>query len=238
MLEKVERFLAKNAISPSDIMYITRENRQTVVTLSSGKREISYIPIKYIYEDLPVGAFLNITKGVVIGRKHIRSIDGGVYTMTDGTQFRGRVRTPGAHSYNGRIHSAGIRAGMLHDTHSLHSHFSILDNCPIPFCAVELVHDSTGRIIDYIFRYVNLAFAEFEQREIDQLADRSFYDVFSDRDSRWANYKEKVVDRGGFLEALDYDDEGVLRMKTINYEIRPGLVGCAVMSLGSKKDRK
>ncbi len=231
MLEKVERFLHKNNISPNDIVCITREGRQTVFSLSSGESRACYIPIRYIYEEMPVGMFLNITKGVVIGRKYIKSISGGIYTMTDGRAFRGRVRTAGAHSYNSRMHSAGISAGMLHDTHSLHNHFSILDKCPIPFCAVELVHDSAGRIIDYVFRYVNEAFAEFEGKRIDELCDRSFYDVFRDRDARWADYKDKVIDRGKYLEAFDYDENGELRMTTINYEIRPGLVGCAVIKM-------
>ena len=230
MLEKVERFLARNNIASDDIMYIIRDARQTVVTLCSGGQVSCYIPLKYIYDELPVGAFLNITKGVVIGRKHIKSIVGGVYTMNDGREFRGRVRTQGAHSYNSRVHSAGGSMGMLHDTRSMHGHFSILDSCPIPFCAVELVCDSTGRIVDYIFRYVNRAFADFEGKSIEQLSDRSYYSMFSDRDTRWVEYRDKMVEKDGYYELTHTDEQGNVLIRTMNYFIRPGLVGCVVLS--------
>ncbi len=229
MLGKAERFLAKNNIAPSDIMYITRENRQSVFALSCGKREVSYIPIKYIYELLPSGSFLNITKGVVINRRHISEIDGGMYIMSDGTRFRGRVRTPGAHSHNRRMHSAGITEGVFYDLN-----FGVLDNCPIPFCAVELVHDSTGRLIDYIFRYVNLAFADFERKSVDQLTGSAFYSVFSDRDSRWIDYEERREEKDGYFEVADKDEEGNEILRTMNYHIRPGLVGCAVINYKKK----
>ncbi len=238
MLDKVERFFEKNNVIPAQIMYVTREGRQTLLTLDGGRIADCYIPIKYIYGLLPVGSFLNITKGVLINRKYISTIEDGTYTMTDGRCFRGRVRTRGAHKYNSRMHASGNTGGMLHDSHSMHSHFSVLDNCPMPFCAVELIYDSTGRIVDFVFKYVNQAMADFEGKTREEMMDVSYYELFTDRDHKWLDMGKETIDRGAYLEANDYSERNGVYVRTFNYAIRPGLVGCVVQILDTKDGEK
>ncbi|MGN0097844.1 MAG: LytTR family DNA-binding domain-containing protein, partial [Candidatus Methanomethylophilaceae archaeon] len=103
MKEKVHIFFQKHGIETPDIVYVIRSDRKTVVHLEDGRAEGTYIALKDLFSVLPEDEFLHINKGTVVSKSHVVNVDRGVYLMSDGTSFQGRMRTPGEHSRNGAM---------------------------------------------------------------------------------------------------------------------------------------
>ena len=55
---------------------------------------------------------------------------------------------------------------------------SLLDDMPLAFCVIELVFNKDGRGVDFIFRYCNAEMANVEGVPVEEMLDRSFYEVF------------------------------------------------------------
>lgn len=156
MDKKVLKFLTRANIKPSDILYFIREERQTVVHLVNGETVSTYIPMKYLLAAMPKGAFLNITKGVVIAAGEIARIDGAVYTMRSGQQFLGRRRGAGEHKTNRtRLENRADAPGRV-VADSLELRFSGLDNSPLACCVIELVINGAGDGQAQVYRYIRL----------------------------------------------------------------------------------
>lgn len=185
MYQKAVKFLSKNNILPGDILYIKHNDRKTDVYIKNGKIISSYIPLKLLLGALPEGAFLNITKGVIISRYEIKSIKGNIYTLSDGTIFKGRVRGAGEHKANRKNLEKHRVAPSRISAETIKERFSVLDSSPIATCVIETVFNSAGHGVDFIYRYCNKALADLEKMTIDDMLDRSVYDIFKKINHRW-----------------------------------------------------
>ncbi len=185
MYQKAVRFLSKNNILPKDIIYIKHNDRKTDVHLKSGKIISSYLPLKLLLGALPAGAFVNITKGVVISRFEIKNIEGNIYTLSDGTVFKGRVRGAGEHKINRKSLEKHRVAPSRLSAETVKERFSVLDSSPLATCVIETVFNTAGHGIDFVYRYCNKSFADLEKMQIDDMLDRSVYDIFKMVNHRW-----------------------------------------------------
>ena len=188
MSYNVLRYFEQKKISISDIFYLTRQTPHTIITLSDGQRIATTIPIKEISLYLPKEDFVNISKGIVLRKNQIVHIsDEGIYTMTDGSEFQGRKRNLSQHK---QIRQA---LGLVKNTTAeekelpleLLDKCSILNDMPLAFCVIELVFDSAGHGVDFVFRYCNDEMAVVEGVPVSKMLNHSFYEVFENGDKKW-----------------------------------------------------
>lgn len=141
MKEKVQVFFHKHDIRTPDIAYVVRSDRKTVVHLNDGRVEETYIALKNIASVLPEDEFLHINKGTIVSKSHIVTVEKGVYLMSDGTFFQGRMRTPGEHTRNGMMvdNLRDRRKSLYTDNPS--EFFTVMDQLPLAFMVLEVVQD-------------------------------------------------------------------------------------------------
>ena len=107
MLNKCSNLFKKSGIEPKDIVYIKRDGRNNALHLVDGRVVHTYIPAKTVAAETADSAvMLNVNKGVYLAENYIVNINNGIYTMSDGASFKGRVRTPGEHKLNAERISA------------------------------------------------------------------------------------------------------------------------------------
>ncbi|MDO4204832.1 MAG: LytTR family transcriptional regulator DNA-binding domain-containing protein [Selenomonadaceae bacterium] len=197
-----KNYFVKHRIVPDNISYIYRRGPKSIVHLVDGRESENYHPLKNLMDDLPENKFWSINKSVIVAVAQVESIDRLTYTMKDGTTFLGRVRNAGEHNRNAKTLSrlaageteretgSGLRimpvnyepansvSGML-------KQFAIFDEMPIAFCIIELIFDKNGHGMDFVFRYCNKEMANLEGVPVEQMIDRSFYEVFRNGDPKW-----------------------------------------------------
>ena len=132
------------------------------------------------YSALPESEFLSISKGTVVCRSHIVDISkDGVYIMSDGRTFQGRKRGLSSHR---RLRTEIGLADTKPQPLSMLEKCSLLDDMPLAFCVIELVFNKDGRGVDFIFRYCNAEMANVEGVPVEEMLNRSFYEVFRNGD--------------------------------------------------------
>lgn len=62
---------------------------------------------------------------------------------------------------------------------------SIMDEMPLAYCVIELVFDEDGHGVDFIFRYCNKEMAVVEGVTVEEMLNRSFYEVFRNGGRKW-----------------------------------------------------
>lgn len=210
MSYNVLRYFEQKKISISDIFYLTRQPPHTIITLSDGQRIATTIPIKEISLYLPKEDFVNISKGIVLRKNQIVHIsDEGIYTMTDGSEFQGRKRNLSQHK---QIRQA---LGLVKNTTAeekelpleLLDKCSILNDMPLAFCVIELVFDSAGHGVDFVFRYCNDEMAVVEGVPVSKMLNHSFYEVFENGDKKWLVTYADVALNGTRHILHDYSPE-------------------------------
>lgn len=210
MSYNVLRYFEQKKISISDIFYLTRQPPHTIITLSDGQRIATTIPIKEISLYLPKEDFVNISKGIVLRKNQIVHIsDEGIYTMTDGSEFQGRKRNLSQHK---QIRQA---LGLVKNTTveekelplELLDKCSILNDMPLAFCVIELVFDSAGHGVDFVFRYCNDEMAVVEGVPVSKMLNHSFYEVFENGDKKWLVTYADVALNGTRHILHDYSPE-------------------------------
>ena len=210
MSYNVLRYFEQKKISISDIFYLTRQTPHTIITLSDGQRIATTSPIKEISLYLPKEDFVNISKGIVLRKNQIVHIsDEGIYTMTDGSEFQGRKRNLSQHK---QIRQA---LGLVKNTTAeekelpleLLDKCSILNDMPLAFCVIELVFDSAGHGVDFVFRYCNDEMAVVEGVPVSKMLNHSFYEVFENGDKKWLVTYADVALNGTRHILHDYSPE-------------------------------
>lgn len=229
MEKKIVNFFTKNKIQPTDILYLHRESRHTLVKLKDGRSLRATVPVKYFLAPLPDGEYLHITKGVIVCASGIVSIEGNVYTMSDGVQFTGRVRTAGTHKQNKkRLENHTLQSNQL-IAQTVFQQFSIMDRLPLPLSVIELVLDEDKHTIDFIVRYCNEAMAKYQGCFREELLDRSFNKLTESRFREWTLLYTEVA-MLGTSQAIDWVHPVTGNPHTIHlFQPAKGLCGCLIM---------
>lgn len=194
----MEKYLRRHDVLWTDIKYIVRENKKTNIYLTDGRVLETYNTVKAFLEVLPAKEFALINKGIVVAKRRIRSINQLMYTMDDGMEFMGRVRESGGHvknraEFNTSLKSKGVTRQKDMD---FMSSFAILDDYPLAFCVIEITFDEKQRGMDFIFRYCNKEMEILENRKIEEMVDKSFFDVFDNADKKWLSIYADVALNG------------------------------------------
>lgn len=228
-MSQPQSIFEKHNLNPDQILYIFHEGRKSIIRRKDGSSLPLYTPVYRILEALPESDFLSICKGVVVRRDNIVSITkSGQYTMTDGRVFQGRKRTMSTHR---RLSKELNRVSSHIDPEqklSLLEKCSLLDGMPLAFCVIELVFSEDGRGIDFIFRYCNPQMAVLEGVPVEQMIDRSFYEVFRNGDKKWLVSYADVALNGSQRIIHDYSPEINKNLTISCFQPEPGFCACVL----------
>ena len=225
-MTNLNTYFKKHALCAENILYIYRKDRKTVIQRSDGEEFALFIPVQSVLSALPESEFLSISKGTVVCRSHIVNIsDDGIYTMSDGRTFQGRKRDMSSHR---RLRTEiGLAKTKPHPLSMLEK-CSLLDDMPLAFCVIELVFNQDGHGIDFIFRYCNAEMANVEGVPVEEMLDRSFYEIFRNGDKKWLVAYADVALNGTKHTLHDYSPE-INKYLTIHcYQPEPGYCACVL----------
>ena len=225
-MTNLNTYFKKHGLCAENILYIYRKDRKTVIQRSDGEEFALFIPVQSVLSALPESEFLSISKGTVVCRSHIVNIsDDGIYTMSDGRTFQGRKRDMSSHR---RLRTEiGLAKTKPHPLSMLEK-CSLLDDMPLAFCVIELVFNQDGHGIDFIFRYCNAEMANVEGVPVEEMLDRSFYEIFRNGDKKWLVAYADVALNGTKHTLHDYSPE-IDKYLTIHcYQPEPGYCACVL----------
>lgn len=228
----LEKYFKKHQLKTEDILYIYRRNRKTVICCEWGVENVSVIPIHEILSFLPKDEFLSIAKGVIVHRNRIVHISNdGVYTMSDGKSFQGRQRYLSVHKKLRKEMHLDVppRQKDFVPSQGFFEKFSLLDDMPIAYCVIELVFDENGHGIDFIFRYCNKYMEIVEGLPLEEMLNRSFYEVFKKGDRKWLVSYADVALNGTQRTLHDYSPEIGKNLSIHCYQPEPGLCACVLI---------
>lgn len=219
-------YFQKHGLCAENILYIHRKDRKTVIQRTDGEEFALFIPVHSILSALPESELLSISKGIVVCRSHIVDISkDGVYTMSDGRTFQGRKRGLSSHR---RLRTEIGLAGTKLQPLSMLEKCSLLDDMPLAFCVIELVFNAEGHGVDFIFRYCNAEMANVEGVPVEEMLNRSFYEVFRNGDKKWLVAYADVALNGTKHTLHDYSPE-IDKYLTIHcYQPEPGYCACVL----------
>lgn len=233
MDNKINHFFKSKNINAENIKYVVHQNRKTTVFLIDGEDVETWIPMKDIYAYLPQSDFLNIQKGILVNTSQIVNISSeGIYTMTDGHTFQGRKRHLSEHKKIRKelgLDSLPLASDDYVEPLSLLEKCTILDEMPLAFCIIELVFDENGHGVDFVFRYCNKMMANVEGVPIDEMINRSFYEVFANGDKKWLVAYADVALNGNKRTLTDYSPEIDKQLTIHCYQPIPGYCACILI---------
>lgn len=224
MANRKKSFFEKRGIKVSDVMYITRDGRKTVISLVGGDKIETFIPIKTIIEPFSDGIFESINKGIVISPDYVSDVKNNEYYMKDGARFTGRVRTTKKQKYNVEKYNGNY---PIHEWEQ----FAILDKMPLAFCIIELVLNEKGHGIDFIFRYCNREMEVLEGKTIEEMLDKSFFEVFENGDKKWLVTYADVAINGGNKIIEGYSPEINASLRIYCFQPKPSFCACALIKI-------
>lgn len=229
----IQRYFKRKKIVASDIMYLTRQNPHTIITLQNGENISTSIPMKEIAAYLPKDDFINISKGITVKKDQIVHIsDEGLYTMTDGSSFQGRKRNIAQHKQiRQSLQIPDTLSNKTDDPVSLTllEKCSLLNDMPLAFCIIELVFDTDGHGVDFIFRYCNDEMAVIEGVPVSDMVNRSFYEVFKNGDKKWLVTYADVALNGTKHVIHDFSPEIEQTLSIYCYQPCPGFCACVLI---------
>ena len=151
--------------------------------------------------------------------------------MTDGKTFQGRRRYLSEHKR--------LRKELGLDVPSPKEEFdpplgfyekcSIMDEMPLAYCVIELVFDEDGHGVDFIFRYCNKEMAVVEGVTVEEMLNRSFYEVFSNGDGKWLVSYADVALNGTKHTLKDFSPEIGKDLTIYCYQPEPGFCACVLL---------
>lgn len=227
------KWLVKHELSAENILYLYRQSRRTVIHREDGEEFTPFAPLQVLLALLPETDFLRINKGVAVNRARIINIDtDGVYTMSDGRTFAGRKRGLSAHRHLRK--QMGLNA--LPDAQPQTAPMTFLEKCtlldemPLAYCVIELVFNAEGHGVDFIFRYCNAEMAVMEGVPVEEMLNRSFYEVFRNGDKKWLVAYADVALNGTKRILHDYSPEIGKYLTIYCYQPAPGFCACVLQT--------
>ena len=234
MAVSIERLFERHNIKAEDILYVTRNNQHTYIQTVSGDAFTTTATLKAVAEKLPQNEFWNIQKGVYVAKRHIANIDKKHnYTMTDGKVFEGRHRTPGEHNLHRKELFENLPTAEPQESEaqvlSFAERCAIMENAPIAFCVIELVFHENGGGIDFVFRYCNKEMEVLEGVPVEQMINRSFYEVFPGGDKKWIIPYADVALNGNRHMLREYSPEVQKNLIIRCFQPEKGYCACLLM---------
>ena len=228
----LQRFFKRNKIEIEKILYIYHHDRKTVVCHEPGREIFSSAPLQEVLAFLPEKDFISISRNAIVRRDKILNIGhDGVYTMLDGKTFQGRTRYLSTHRRLKKEMESGIKKAGKANPHPLSflEKCSILDDMPVAYCVIELTFDEDGHGVDFIFRYCNKYMEVVEGIPVEDMLNRSFYEVFKNGDRTWLASYADVALNGSKRTLSDYSPEIDKNLTIYCYQPEPGFCACVLV---------
>ena len=228
----LQRFFKRNKIEIEKILYIYHHDRKTVVCAEPGGEVTSSAPLQEVLAFLPEEDFISISRNAIVRRDKIINIShDGVYTMLDGKTFQGRTRYLSTHRRLKKEMESGIKKAGKANPHPLSflEKCSILDDMPVAYCVIELTFDEDGHGVDFIFRYCNKYMEVVEGIPVEDMLNRSFYEVFKNGDRKWLVSYADVALNGSKRTLSDYSPEIDKNLTIYCYQPEPGFCACVLV---------
>ena len=227
-----ERFFKRNKIEIEKILYIYHHDRKTYVCQEPGGEVSSSAPLQEVLAFLPEEDFISISRNAIVRRDKILNIShDGVYTMLDGKTFQGRTRYLSTHRRLKKEMESGAKKAEKMNPHPLSflEKCSILDDMPVAYCVIELTFDEDGHGVDFIFRYCNKYMEVVEGIPVEDMLNRSFYEVFKNGDRKWLVSYADVALNGVQRTLSDYSPEIDKKLTIYCYQPQPGFCACVLV---------
>ena len=157
---KIEKFLTRHGIVPSDIVFIDRSEKKTRLHLIGREAVETYITVKDFLASLPPDRFICIDKGVVVSRDQIKDITGSTYIMSSGDLLEGRKNRLSPHKELLRLIRQNPMQIPTPDPDSIRERFLILESMPLPFAVLAPTCGKTGKNGDFMVLSLNKAARE------------------------------------------------------------------------------
>lgn len=223
------KWLKKRELCADNILYVYRRDRKTIIHREDGEEFELFAPVYTLLALFTEDAFLNINKGIAVNKARIVDISSeGVYTMSDGQTFQGRKRNLSAHRQLRK--EMGINALPDVQPQAVPLTFlekcTLLDDMPLAYCIIELVFDTDGHGVDFVFRYCNKEMAHIEGVPVEEMLNRSFYEVFRNGDKKWLVTYADVALNGTKHLIHDYSPEISQQLNIYCYKPEQGFCAC------------
>ena len=100
---------------------------------------------------------------------------------------------------------------------------------PVAYCVIELVFDEDGHGVDFVFRYCNKHMEVVEGIPLEEMLNRSFYEVFKNGDRKWLVSYADVALNGSKRTLSDYSPEIDKNLTIYCYQPEPGFCACVLV---------
>jgi hypothetical protein len=216
----------KTQVPIDDIAYITVEGRKTKITRKDGSVLRTNRSLKDVFALLPQETFSNINRGIVVSKRYVQDEKDGVLTMTDGTQFRRRVRNDRAPKPQKkkalqevpRVPCPSKTLGQW------------LDQFPLPLLVMELVYPSGGGV-EFLVRYCSREMAKLESISPSEVLDQSIGRFPHLGKSKWMALFADVAINGSTRLIEDALEDTGKYLQLHCYRPQPGYCACVLTDL-------
>lgn len=216
----------KAQIPVDDIVYITVEGRKTKITRSDGSALRTNRSLKDIYALLPQDTFSNINRGIVVSKRYVQDEKDGVITMTDGTQFRRRVRSDRAPKPQKK---KSAHAEIAHTQCPTATLGAWLDQMPMPMLVMELVYGKGG--MDFLVRYCNREMARLEAVSPQEILNQTVTAIPNVGSPKWMAIFADVAIHGSTRIIEDALEGSGQYMQLKCFQPQPGYCACMLTDL-------
>ena len=96
-------------------------------------------------------------------------------------------------------------------------------------CVIELTFDAAGHGVDFVFRYCNPMMAVVEGVPVENMVNRSFYEVFPDGDRKWLVSCADTALNGSCHTLRDYSRELEQNLTIHCYQPESGYCACLLL---------
>ncbi len=213
----------KAQIPVDDIVHITVADRKTKITRSDGSVLCTNRSLKDVYAQLPEEMFSNINRGIVVSKKYIRAEKDGVVFMSDGSEFRRRVR---ADRVPKRQKTVPAPPRTVCPTELLGQW---LDAMPMPMLIMELVHSGGG--VDFLVRYLSREMAQLESVSNQEIMDQSVLRLKNVGSPKWMPIFADVAIHGSTRVIEDVLENSGKYMQLRCYQPQKGFCVCVLTDL-------
>lgn len=218
----------KAQIPVDDIVHITVEGRKTKITRSDGSAVRTNKSLKDVYADLPDETFSNINRGIVVSKRYIKDEKDGIITMTDGTEFRRRVRSDRAPKPQKK---KPVHPDAPHIQCPASALGQWLDQLPMPMLIMELVYGKAGSGMDFLVRYCNREMARLEGVTPQDIRDGSVSVLPNIGSAKWMAVFADVALSGSSRVIEDALEGSERYMQLRCFQPQPGFCACILTDM-------
>lgn len=217
----------KAQVPIDDIAYITVDGRKTKITKGDGSVLRTNRSLRDIFAQLPQETFSNINRGIVVSKRYVQDEKDGVLTMTDGTQFRRRVRSD-------RAPKPQRKKLPLQEAPHTPCPSKVLgqwlDQFPLPLLMMELVYPSGGGV-EFLVRYCSREMAKLESVSPSEVQDQSIGRFPHMGKSKWMALFADVAINGSTRIIEDALEDSGKYLQLHCYQPQPGYCACVLTDL-------